>query len=89
MFFFWHIVSETAKYDGDLLRKARLLKGLSQQEVATRAGIHIKDYQRLEYGQRSILNASMKTGIAICHVLGIDPETLVINGYTDTDKTKN
>ena len=34
----------------EMLRKARLKKGLSQQQVATLAGVHIRQYQRIEYG---------------------------------------
>ena len=36
----------------EMLRKARLRKGLSQQQVATLAGVHIRQYQRIEYGER-------------------------------------
>ncbi len=35
-----------------MLRKARQKKGLSQQQVATLAGVHIRQYQRIEYGER-------------------------------------
>ena len=34
----------------EMLRKARQRKGLSQQQVAVIAGVHIRQYQRLEYG---------------------------------------
>lgn len=43
-------------------------------------GVHIKQYQRLEYGERDIRNCSMKTGLAVCAVLGIDPFVLVFGG---------
>ena len=33
----------------EMLRKARQRKGLSQQQVAVIAGVHIRQYQRLEY----------------------------------------
>ncbi len=78
MFFFWLIMSEAIKREAEMLRKARCDKGLTQQEVATKVGIPVKAYQRLEYGQRSISSASMKTGIAICHVLDIDPFSLIL-----------
>ena len=42
--------------------------------------MHIRAYQRLEYGERDIRNASMKIGVAICAVLGLDPLTLVFGG---------
>ena len=63
-----------------MLRKARLEMGYTQQEVATLIGMHIKAYQRLEYGERDIRNCSMRIGLAICAVLGIDPIILVFGG---------
>ena len=48
-----------------ILREARLRIGYSQQEVANAIGVHINQYQRLEYGKRDIRNCSMKTGLAI------------------------
>ena len=72
--------------DSKLLRAARLKKGFSQMEVASRAGVDIRLYQRLEYGQRSIAKASLKTGLAICFVLDLDPMELVFGeGYTAED----
>ena len=63
-----------------MLRKARLEMGYTQQEVATLIGMHIKAYQRLEYGERDIRNCSMRIGLAVCAVLGIDPIILVFGG---------
>ena len=64
------------------LRTARLRKGLSQQGVASRAGMHVKAYQRLEYGERDIGNASMKVGLTVCQVLDLDPFLLVLGSKT-------
>ena len=64
------------------LRTARLRKGLSQQGVASRAGMHVKAYQRLEYGERDIGNASMKVGLTVCLVLDLDPFLLVLGSKT-------
>ena len=66
--------------EAKILKDARLRIGYSQQEVANVIGVHIKQYQRLEYGERDIRNCSMKTGLAICAVLCIDPFTLVFGG---------
>ena len=67
-----------ATREARMLRNARLKKGYTQQEVATKAGIQIKAYQRLEYGERDIRNASMRIGLSVCTVLGIDPVALVL-----------
>ena len=66
--------------EAEMLRKARIEIGYTQQQVATLIGVHIKAYQRLEYGERDIRNASMKIGLAICAVLCIDPMLLVFGG---------
>ena len=66
--------------EAEMLRKARIEMGYTQQQVATLIGVHIKAYQRLEYGERDIRNASMKIGLAICAVLYIDPMLLVFGG---------
>ena len=60
-----------------LLRAARIKQGLSQQQVAALTGVHIRQYQRLEYGERPIENISMHFGLAICAVLHLDPFDLV------------
>jgi len=66
--------------ESEMLRKARISMGYTQMDVAMIIGIPIKAYQRFEYGERDIRNASMKTGLAICAVLGIDPMLLVFGG---------
>lgn len=43
----------------EMLRKARLRKGLSQQQVATLAGVHIRQYQRIEYEYYRICSIAM------------------------------
>lgn len=64
----------------DVIRSARLLKGFTQEEAAEKAGISIRTYQRLEHGERDILDASMRTGLGLCAALGIDPLTLILDG---------
>ena len=66
--------------EAEMLREARLRMGYSQQTVAAMIGVHIKQYQRFEYGERSIRNSSMKIGLAVCIVLDIDPYELVFGG---------
>ena len=61
----------------EMLRKARQRKGLSQQQVAVIAGVHIRQYQRLEYGERSVGTVKMRFGLAVCAILEIDPFELI------------
>ena len=63
-----------------IIRNARKAMGYSQQQVATLIGVHVRQYQRIEFGERDIRCASMKLGLAICAVLGIDPLVLVFGG---------
>ena len=49
------------------LVEARKLAGLTQKELADKAGIAEVSYQRIEYGQKP----SLKTAIRIADVLGI------------------
>ena len=60
-----------------MLKNARMRKGLSQQQVATLAGVHIRQYQRLEYGERTIESLNMRFGLAVCAILEINPYDLV------------
>lgn len=63
-----------------IIRDARKAMGYSQQQVATIIGVHVRQYQRIECGERDIRYASMKLGLSICAVLGIDPLVLVFGG---------
>ena len=51
--------------------------GLSQQQVATAAGINLRQYQRLESGERKMSSSSMRIGLSICRVLMLDPYRFV------------
>lgn len=59
--------------DAGVLISRRSQLGFTQEQVAAMAGISLGQYQRFESGERSIANASMKTGLAICAVLMLDP----------------
>ena len=64
----------------EIIRSARNAMGYSQQQVATIIGVHVRQYQRIECGERDIRYASMKLGLSICAVLGIDPLVLIFGG---------
>lgn len=67
----------------EIIRRRRLSMGYSQQEVATMLGVHIRQYQRLEYGERSIASTNMKLGLSVCVILNIDPFELMFDDGTD------
>lgn len=72
-----------------IIRDARKAMGYSQQQVATIIGVHIRQYQRIECGERDIRFASMKLGLSICALLGIDPLVLVFGGDFQPLKTND
>ena len=80
--------------DGEKTNSSSILKarreelGLSQQQVAQGAELLLKQYQRLEVGERLIEGASLKTALAICAVLRLDPYLFLrdaekMNAYYD------
>ena len=73
----WDIVMTDRAY---LLDRRKEL-GLTQQQVADRAGIKLIQYQRFERGERSMCSASFRIGMAICDVLKLDPHRFT--GYAD------
>ena len=66
--------------DNDVLRSRRKQLGLTQKEVAQRAGITPMQYNRLEQGDRSLSSSSLRIGLAVCAVLLLDPYDFL--GYT-------
>ena len=68
--------NERSGFEAKIITEARLRMGYSQQKVATLIGVHIRQYQRLENGERSFGNTSMRIGLAVCAVLSIDPYLL-------------
>ena len=60
------------QYDHFVLKKRRQKLGLTQQEVADRAGIQVKQYQRFEYGDRELNNAGFLTTYKVLSALEMD-----------------
>lgn len=64
---------EFAETDCHILKNRRIELGMTQQQVADAAHIQVRQYQRLETGERSMSGASMRIGLSICSVLKLDP----------------
>ena len=60
-----------------VLNAARRSKGMTQQQVADAARIHLRHYQMFEGGKRDLANASFRIVFAICKALDIDPEEIL------------
>lgn len=59
---------------GANLRRRRLRLKLSQDELASRAGLDARHVQKLELGQ---VNATLKTIAALAGAVGLDPSILL------------
>jgi len=59
--------------EGQRLCERRHEKGYTQKEVAKRAKIALRQYQRFENDERKFSNCRCKQYLAICKVLGFDP----------------
>ena len=60
-----------------IIADARKAMGYSQQQVATMAGMQIRQYQRFEYGEREVYRVNLRTGLLMCAALELDPLTLI------------
>lgn len=64
---------ELAEMEHHILQNRRKELGLTQQQVADLASIQLRQYQRLESGERSIRGASLRIALLVCQVLELDP----------------
>lgn len=59
------------------LRHQREGLGMTQRQVADAAGILLRQYQRLESGERSMASTSLRIGLSVCDTLQLDPHRFV------------
>lgn len=64
-----------------VLKKRRIQMGLTLQEVANKAGINIKQYQRFESGDRELASASFATTVQVLKALDLDAEKYAAGEY--------
>ena len=72
--------------ESEMLRRARMKLGYSQQQVATMAGMQIRQYQRFEYGEREVYRVNLRAGLLMCAALEIDPVALIFGEKTEAHK---
>lgn len=68
-------------YDGIVLKKRRKQLGMTLQDVADKAGIGIKQYQRFEAGDRELASASFMTTVQVIKALDLDPVKYAAGEY--------
>lgn len=64
---------EYAEQNHHILKNRREEMKFTQQQVADKAGILLRQYQRLESGEREITGASARIMLSVCEVLKLDP----------------
>ena len=65
----------------DILREKRVVQGLTQQQVADRAKISLRQYQSFESGERNIRTASFQLAWRVIEDLGMDPTKFFHGDY--------
>ncbi len=71
-------MKRTDTREAQMLRSARKRSGLSQLQLATELDVQVRQYQRLEYGERPFSSVNIRLGLKICRILQIDPYDLVL-----------
>ena len=70
-------MKRTETRESQILRSARKKSGLSQLQLATALDVQVRQYQRLEYGERPFSSVNIRLGLKLCLILQIDPYDLV------------
>ena len=69
--------------EAEILRERRIELHMTQAEVAAEIGTEVQNYQRYEYGESLLSNATMRYGLRICAVLELDPYEVVFSNSED------
>ena len=69
------------KTNGSILREKRVVLGLTQKQVAERAKITLRQYQKFESGERNIMTCSFQMACRIIEALGMNISDFYHNEY--------
>jgi transcriptional regulator with XRE-family HTH domain len=58
--------------EASMLRNARNKLGMTQQQIADKAGIQLRQYQRFESGERNLTSSSFNIGCSVLEALQLD-----------------
>jgi len=75
------------KKPGTILREKRVVLGLTQQQVADRAKITIRQYQAFESDERNIRTASYQLACRVIEALEMDVSKFYHNEYIFGEET--
>lgn len=71
---------------GGILKEQRVIRGLTQQQVADRAKITLQQYQKFESGERNLKTASFQIACRVLEALEMDIVKYHHNGYIIGEK---
>ena len=61
----------------ELLSERREQLQLTQQDIANKAGIQLRQYQRFESGERALRSSTLRIALAVSDALMLDPHRFV------------
>lgn len=70
-----------AEMDCHILKNRREELGMTQQQVADKARIQLRQYQRFESGERDLSSSSMRIGVSVCQALELDPRRFIAETF--------
>ena len=76
-------------HDGHVLLQRRKELKMTQQQVAEAAGIQLRQYQRVESGERTFSASSARIMLSVCEVLKLDPYLFFGKGNEDIEDEHN
>lgn len=77
---------ERVQFEHHILLQRRKELGLTQQNVADLAGLQLRQYQRLEQGERNITGSRGHAFLSICEALKLDPYIFLNKGNEKPEK---
>ena len=72
-----------------ILRDFREKLGMTQQEIADKAKIQLRQYQRFEAGERNLSSSSFSIACRVIEALGLDIAKYHHGGYVLVDEADN
>ena len=78
-------MKRTETRESQILRSARKKSGLSQLQLAAELDVQVRQYQRLEYGERPFSSVNIKVGLTLCRILHLDPYDMVFGEGSNTN----
>ena len=76
------------KSNGSILREKRVVLSLTQKQVAERAKITLRQYQKFESGERNNMTCSFQMACRIIEALGMNISDFYHNEYIGNCKSR-